>query len=41
MFFKEDAEVVVDQFSNAHQVVMEVKHYVAALDGKLQEEQFT
>ena len=34
-FFEEDAAVVVAQFTNAHQVVMEVGHYVAALDGEL------
>ena len=37
----EDAAVVVTQFSNDHQVVMAVRHYVAALDGKLREEQVT
>ena len=30
---------MVAQFANAHQVVMEVRHYVAALDGELWEEQ--
>ena len=34
-FFEDDAAVVVAQFTNAHQVVMEVGHYVAALDGEL------
>ena len=38
-FFEEDAEVVVTQFADAHQVVMEVRHYVTALDGELREEQ--
>ena len=32
-FFEEDAAVVVTQFSDAHQVVMEVRHYVTALYG--------
>ena len=41
MFFEEDAAVVVAQFTNDHQIVMEVRHYVAALDGKLREEQVT
>ena len=36
-FFEEDAEVLVAQFTNAHQVVMEVRHYVANIDGGLQE----
>ena len=36
-FFKEDAAVVVAQFANSHQVMMEVSHYVAALDGDLRE----
>ena len=40
-FFKEYAAVVVAKFTNAHQVVMEVGHYVAALDGDLPEEQVT
>ena len=40
-FFEEDAAVVVEKFTNAHQVVMEVGHYVAALDGELWEEQVT
>ena len=31
-FFEEDAAVVVTQFSDAYQVVMEVRHYVTALD---------
>ena len=39
-FFKEDAAVVVAQFANAHQVMMKVRHYVAAPDGELLEEQF-
>ena len=30
---------MVAQFANAHQVVMEFRHYVAALDGELREEQ--
>ena len=33
--FKEDAAVVVAQFANAHQVVMEDRHYVDALDGEI------
>ena len=40
-FFKEDAAVMVAQFANSHQVLMEVRHYVASLDGELQEEQVT
>ena len=40
-FSEEDPEVVVAKFTNAHHVVMEVMHYVAALDGELQEEQVT
>ena len=40
-FFEEDAAVVVAQFTNAHQIVMEVGHYVSALDGELREEQVT
>ena len=40
-FFEEDAAVLVTQFTNSHQVVMEVRHYVAALDGELREEQVT
>ena len=40
-FSKEDAAVVVAQFANAHQVVIEVRHYLAALDGELREEQVT
>ena len=40
-FFEEDAAVVVTQFTNNHQVVMEVGNYVAALDGKLWGEQVT
>ena len=38
-FFEEDATVVVTQFSDAHQVVIEVRHYVTALDGDLWEDQ--
>ena len=34
-FCEEDAAVVVAQFTNAHRVVMEVRNYVAALDGGL------
>ena len=41
MFFEEDAAVVVAQFINAHQVVMEVRHYAAALNGEIREEQVT
>ena len=37
----EDAAVVVTQFSNDHQVVMKVRHYVASLDGDLREEKVT
>ena len=40
-FSEEDAAVVVTQFTNAHQVVMEVRYYVADLDGELREEQVT
>ena len=40
-FFEEDAAVVVAQFTNAHQIVMEVGHYVSALEGELREEQVT
>ena len=40
-FFKEDAVVVVAQFTNFHQVVMVVRHFVDALGGELQEEQVT
>ena len=40
-FFKEDAGVVVAQFANAHQVVTEVRNYVAVLDGDIREEQGT
>ena len=40
-FFEEDASVLVAQFTNAYQVVMEVGHYVDALDGYLREEQVT
>ena len=40
-FSEEDPEVVVAKFTNAHHVVMEVMHYVTALDGELQEEQVT
>ena len=40
-FFIEDAAVVVTQFANVHQVVMEVRHYLDALDGGLWEEQVT
>ena len=32
---------MVEFFSNAHQVVMGVRHFVAALDGELREEQAT
>ena len=38
-FFEEDVAVVVTKFADAYQVVMEVRHYVNALDGELQEEQ--
>ena len=38
-FFKEDVAVVITQFSDAHQVVMEVRHYVTALYGDLWEEE--
>ena len=37
--FGDDAEVVVTQFSDAHKVVMEVRYYVTAHDGELQEDQ--
>ena len=37
--FKEDAAVVVTQFYDAHQVVIEVRHYVTSLDGNPREEQ--
>ena len=40
-FFKEDVAVVVTQFINAHQVLIEVRHYMEALDGELWEEQVT
>ena len=40
-FFEDDAAVVVAQFTNAHQVVMEARHYVDALGGELREEQVT
>ena len=30
---------MVTKFADAHQVVMEVRHYVTALDWKLREEQ--
>ena len=30
---------MVTKFSDAHQVVMEVRHYVTALDGELREDQ--
>ena len=40
-FFEDDAAVVVAKFTNAHQVVMEVGHYLAALDGEIREEQVT
>ena len=39
MFFEEDTAVVVTQFAYAHQVVIEVRHYVTALDGELCAEQ--
>ena len=32
-FFEEDASVLVTQFADTHQVVMEVRHYVTALYG--------
>ena len=38
-FFEEDAAIVVTQFTNVHQVVMEIRHYLAAPDGELWEEQ--
>ena len=40
-FFKEEVAVLVAQFTNTHQVVMEVENYVAALDGDLREKQVT
>ena len=40
-FLGEDAAVVVAKFTNAYQVVMEVGHYLAALDGDIREEQVT
>ena len=40
-FSKEDVAVVVTQFINAHQVLIEVRHYMEALDGELWEEQVT
>ena len=40
-FFEEDAAAVVTNVFDAHQVVMEVRHYVTALDGELREEQVT
>ena len=38
-FFEEDMAVVVTQFSDAYEVVMEVRHCVTAIDGELWEEQ--
>ena len=40
-FFGEDMKGVIAKFTDAHQVVMEVGQYVAALDGVLWEDQFT
>ena len=40
-FFEEDAAVVVTNIYDAHKVVMEVRHYVTALDGVLRGEQIT
>ena len=40
-FFEEDTEVVVKYFADAHQVVMEVRHYVTAIDGELRDEKVT
>ena len=40
-FFEENAAVVVTKFTNAHQVVMGVGHYVAAIDGEILEDQVT
>ena len=40
-FFEEDAAAVVTNVFDAHQVVMEVRHYVTDLDGELREEQVT
>ena len=38
-FLEEDAAVVVAQFANSHKDVMELRHYVAALDNEIREEQ--
>ena len=40
-FSEEDTSVVVAQLNNDHQVLMKVRHYVAAIDGELWEEQVT
>ena len=40
-FLEEDASDLVPKFTNSHQVVLEVRHYVAAHDWELREEHVT
>ena len=40
-FLEEDTAVVVAQFTNAHQIVMEVGHYMDSIDEELLDDQVT